>query len=191
MSDMASTAETPERRITVEEFDRMWNSGIIGPDDRVELIDGRIVRREMMNAPHASIMARMTQRLNDALGEVAMIWAQLPFVAAERSKPVPDFALMKQRDDYYAGALPVPGDVIAVVEVSDTRLRFDRGTKLRLYAKAGIPEYWVVDVKKKTIEVYREPHELGYAPPAVAKKGERVSFAAFPDVAFSVDELLG
>jgi len=191
MSDMASTAESPERLITVEEFDRMWNSGVIGPDDRVELVEGRIVRRETMNAPHASIMARMTQRLSEALGEAVMIWQQLPVVAAERSKPMPDFALIKRRGDYYAGALPVPDDVIAIVEVSDTRLRFDRGTKLRLYARVGIPEYWVVDVKKKTIEIYREPHELGYAPPTVAKKGERVSFAAFPDVVFPVDELLG
>ena len=191
MSDMASTAESPERLITVEEFDRMWESGIIKPDDRVELIDGRIVRREPVNAPHLSIMLRMTDQFRRALGEAVLVFAQLPIVASERSKPFPDFALIKQRDDYYVGGLPVPDDVIAVVEVSDTRLRYDRGPKLRLYAKAGIPEYWVVDVKKKTIEVYREPHELGYAAPTVAKKGEPVSFAAFPDVVFSVDELLG
>jgi Uma2 family endonuclease len=191
MSDMASRTETSEGLITVEEFDRMWNSGIIKPEDRVELIEGRIVPREPMNAPHMSTMVRMTERLIRALGDVVMISSQLPFIASERSKPFPDFTLVKRRDDYYAAGLPVPSDVVAVVEVSDTSLRFDRGEKLRLYAKVGVPEYWIVDVKKKAIELYRDRHELGYAAPAIAKKADSVAFAAFPDVLFSVDELLG
>jgi len=191
MSDMASTTEASERLITVEEFDRMWERGNIKPDDRVELIEGRIVRREPMNAPHASIVARTMARLVHGLGDHVTIWTQLPFVASEHSKPFPDFALVKNRDDYYAGGLPVPHDVVAVVEVSDTRLRFDRGEKLRLYARVGIREYWIVNVKKKETELYRDQHELGYAARTVATKGENVAFTAFPDVLFSVDELVG
>ncbi|HTD33306.1 MAG TPA: Uma2 family endonuclease [Candidatus Elarobacter sp.] len=180
-----------QRLITVEEFDRMWESGVIGPEERLELIEGRLVRREMMNPPHASIMLRMTQRFQRALGDRVLVSQQLPVVVNERSKPFPDFTLVRYRDDYYAERLPIPEDVLAVIEVSDSRLRFDRSEKLRLYAKAGIPEYWIVDVKKKAIEVYRGRHDLGYAKPVVAKKGEGVAFAAFPDVVFAVDELVG
>lgn len=191
MGEMANVSDSAERSITVEEFDRMWERGIIGPEERVELIEGRLVRREMMNPPHASIMLRMTERLVHAFRGRALILQQLPFVANERSKPFPDFALLKARSDFYAERLPAPPDVIAVVEVSDSRLRFDRGEKLRLYAKVGIPEYWIVDVKKKGIEVYRGRHDLGYAAPVVAKAGESVSFTAFPDVVLAVDELVG
>lgn len=191
MGEMAHANETAERLITVQEFDDMWNRGLIKPEERVELIEGRIVRREPVNAPHASIMMRMTAALLRALGDRAFITPQLPIVASERSKPFPDIALVRPKDDYYAAALPVPSDVLAVVEVSHSRLRFDRGEKLRLYARVGIAEYWIVDVKKKRIEVYRERHDLGYGSPTVAEKGQTVAFTAFPDVVFAVDELLG
>ncbi len=191
VSDMANATEFPERLITVEEFDRMLDRGILDPDERLELIEGRLVRREPMNPPHASIVARLTKRLERGLGNRVLLWPQLPIVAAERSKPFPDLSLVRMQDDYYGTRLPVPDDILAVVEVSDTRLRTDRGEKLRLYARVGIAEYWIVDVKKKTVEIYREQHQLGYASCAVAAKGQNVAFAAFPDAVFSVDELLG
>jgi Uma2 family endonuclease len=190
LGEMAQT-ENADRLITVEEFDRMWNDGVFAPDDRVELIEGRIVHREPMNAPHASIMLRMTRTLELALADVAMISPQLPFVANARSKPVPDFALLRSRQDYYAERLPRPEDVVAIVEVSDTRLHVDRGEKLRLYAKVGIDDYWIVDVKKKAIEVYRDRHDLGYGSRSVLATGRSVAFAAVPDAVFAVEELVG
>ncbi|HEY0394517.1 MAG TPA: Uma2 family endonuclease [Candidatus Elarobacter sp.] len=187
---MAQT-ENADRLITVEEFDRMWERGIIGPDDRLELVEGRLVRRETMNAPHASIVARLTSVVTRTLANRALTWAQLPFVATERSKPVPDLTLLRYRDDCYATQLPVPSDVVAIVEVGDTRLHFDRGEKLRLYAKVGIEEYWIVGVKQKAIELYRDRHDLGYRSPSVASTGQTVAFTAFPDVVFAVEELVG
>jgi Uma2 family endonuclease len=191
VSDMAVQFEPPYRPISVDEFDKMAELGIIGPDERVELVDGRIVPLEPMNPPHASIVARIADALHRRLSGHALIWQQLPIVVTDRSKPLPDVALVRKQADYYGTRLPGPADVIAVVEVSDTRLAFDRGEKLRLYAKAAIPEYWVVDVNARAIEVFREPHDLGYAPPAVAKPGDMVAFAAFADRAFAVEELVG
>ncbi|HYW52821.1 MAG TPA: Uma2 family endonuclease [Dongiaceae bacterium] len=188
---MAHTAGTTEQLVTVEEFDRMWDSGIIGPEDRVELIEGRLVRREPVNAPHASILLRMMHKLTRTLGDLAMVTPQLPIVASERSKPFPDIALVRPRDDYYAAKLPVPDDVLAVIEVSHSRLRYDRGEKLRLYARVGVADYWIVDVKKKRIELYRERHDLGYGSVTVAEKGGTVAFSAFPNIVFSVNELVG
>lgn len=191
VSDMANAAESPERLITVDEFDRMLEHGIIGPDERLELIEGRLVRREPVNAPHASIVARLTNALAHGLRGRALVWPQLPIVAAERSKPFPDVSLVRTRADHYGARLPVPDDVLAVIEVSDTRLRFDRGDKLRLYAKAGIAEYWIVDVNARTIELCRDRHDLGYGSRTVATSGDSVAFQASPNVLFSVDELLG
>ena len=191
VSDMAIQFEAPYRPITVHEFDKMVDAGIIGPDERVELVDGRIVLRERMNAPHASIVARIMHVLVRRLGERCSVWQQLPFVLSDRAKPFPDLALVRSRPDYYGTRLPRREDVFAVVEVSDTMLAFDRGDKLRLYAKTAIPEYWIVDVKARTIEMCRDPHDLGYGSRAIAVLGTAVAFAAFADVAFSVDELLG
>jgi Uma2 family endonuclease len=191
VSDMEAQFEVPYRPITVDEFDRMAATGIIAPDERVELVDGRLVQREPMNASHASIVARIMTVLLRRIGDRACVWQQLPVVVSDRSKPFPDVALVRARPDYYGSALPRPEDVFAIVEVSDTMLAYDRGEKLRLYAKAAVPEYWIVDVKARRIETYREPHDLGYSPRTVAASGDRVAFEAFPDVVFFVDELLG
>lgn len=190
VSDMEALQETSYRPISVDEFDRMEEAGIIAPDERVELIDGRIVQREEMNAPHASIVHQMADALS-RLRPGAVVWAQLPVVLSERSKPLPDVAIVEPRAHRYRTELPRAGDVLAIVEISDTRLAFDRGEKLRIYAKAGIPEYWIVDVDAETIEVCRDRHDLGYAKRAVAARGSSVAFEAFPEAVFSVDELLG
>jgi Uma2 family endonuclease len=191
VSDMEAQIEVPYRPISVDEFDKMAEAGILAPDERVELIDGRIVVRERMNAPHASIVARIMRVLVQRLGDRAMVWPQLPLVISDRAKPFPDVTLVRVRGDDYRERLPHPEDVFAVVEVSDTRLAFDRGDKLRMYANAAIPEYGIVDVNARTIELCREPHDLGYGSRTPAALGDSIAFAAFPDVVFSVDELLG
>jgi len=194
VSDMAAELQTPEssvRRFTVDEFDQMFETGILGPDERVELVEGEIIARETMNAPHASMVWRIQQHLQRALGDRAAIWAQLPVIMSGRSKPFPDFALLHLRDDLFRERLPNAADTFAVVEVSDTSLAIDRGKKLRLYAKAAISDYWIVDVKARTVEIYGEPHDLGYGQRALFRGDERVAFAAFPYIELSVDELLG
>ena len=191
MGDMAIEFRPPIRPITVDEFQKMCDSGIIMPDERVELIDGELIARPSMNPPHASVVMRMQYVLMARLSEHALVWSQLPLVVSDRSEPFPDLTLLRLREDYYCGRLPAGDDQFAVVEISDTMLRFDRGAKLRMYAKAGITDYWIVDVNGKTIEVCREPHEIGYASRTIVAKGGNVAFAAFPDVVFTVDELLG
>lgn len=183
--------ETPYRPISVREFDKMVDRGIIGPNERVELVDGRIVVRERMNPPHAFIVAQIIRVFMQRLGDEATVWPQLPVLVSGRSKPLPDIALVRPRGAHYRSHLPRSEDVFAIVEVSDTRLPFDRGEKLRMYARAEIREYWIVDVNARTIEMCREPHDLGYGSRPVADRHTSVALAAFPDVLFSVDELLG
>ena len=189
--DMERAHEPQHRPITVAEFNTMVETGIIAADERVELVDGELIVIPPMNPPHASIVARFVHVLLPRLSAVAVLWPQLSVVTSEWSQPQPDIGVMRPRPDFYSSALPRPDDMLAVVEVSDSSLAFDRGRKLVMYAKASVPEYWVVDVDAATIEICREPHELGYASRTVARRGETVSFAAFADVTFAVGELLG
>jgi len=191
MGEMAIEFKPPTRPITVEDFQRMCDSGIIKSDERVELIEGELIAIPPMNAPHASVVMRMTYVLMERLRERALVWQQMPLIVSARSEPFPDITLLRLREDFYRPRLPDLDDHFAIVEVSDTMLAYDRGAKLHMYAKAGITDYWVVDVNGEKIEICRDPHELGYGSRTVSTKGGSVAFAAFPDVVFTVDELLG
>ncbi len=169
----------------------MAEAGILGPDERVELVDGLLIVPPPHDPPHSSTILRMQVRLTSRFGERVLISQQLPIIVSALSEPEPDFALLRWRDDFYASETATNADVFAIVEVSDTTLRMDRGRKQIIYARAGIPEYWIVDVRAKQIEIYRNPQGDAYPEPRIAKKGETVAFAAFPDAVFTVDELLG
>jgi len=191
MGEMAIEFKPPTRPITVADFQRMCECGILTPDERVELVDGELIAIPPMNAPHASIVTRMAYVLMERFRTRALVWQQMPLVVSERSEPFPDITLLRLRNDFYRSRLPDRDDHFAVVEVSDTMLPYDRGAKLRMYAKAAIADYWIVDVNDEKIEICRDPHELGYGSRTVIAKGGSVAFAAFPDVVFTVDELLG
>ena len=191
MGEMAIEYKPPTRAITTDEFQQMCEAGILKPEERVELVEGELFPIPPMNPPHASIVTRMAYVLMERLRERALVWQQMPLVVSDRSEPFPDLALLRRRHDFYRARLPRFDDHFAVIEVSDAMLRFDRGAKLRMYANAGIADYWIVDVNGETIEICRKPHDIGYGVRATYAKGESVAFAAFPDVVFTVDELLG
>jgi Uma2 family endonuclease len=190
--DLDGEPEFHIRPITVAEYNAMGEAGILDPDERVELVDGLlIVPPPPQGAPHVSIILRLYHHFNARFGKRVLITSQMPVIVSERSEPEPDFALVGWRDDFYASAIPTNADAVAIVEVSDTTLRMDRGRKRTVYARAGIPEYWIVNVRAKQIEIHRDPQGDAYAETHIAKPGDSVAFAAFPDVVFTVDELLG
>ncbi len=178
------------RPITVAEYKAMGEAGIFEPGERVELIDGLLIVPPPMGDAHWHAVAQMQHRIALALGERALVTSQLPAIVSDVSEPEPDVMLVRVRDGFYGTGVPHAPDVLAVVEVSDSSLCFDRREKLGMYARAGIPEYWIVNVRAKQIEVYREP-DAGRGSKRIAKKGDTVAFAAFPDAVFTVDELLG
>ncbi len=185
MRDML--AQTKRRRLSATEYLELIGREMLGPSDRVELIGGELIPMPPQNPPHGSTIARFLAAFR-RLPSSVLIWSQITFVAGEDFVPDPDFVLLRPRADFYGSQLPRAADAFAVAEVSNTTLAQDRGKKLRGYAAAGIAEYWIANVKAKAIEVRREPHPGGYASKHVAKKGET---AAFPDVVFTVEELLG
>jgi Uma2 family endonuclease len=179
------------RPITVAEYDAMGEAGIFEPGERVELVDGLLIVPPRMGDAHWRGVAWMQHRISVALGERALVTSQLPVIVSDISEPEPDVALVRMPATFRKAVVPRTPDIIAVVEVSDSSLGMDRGRKRRVYARAGIPEYWIVNVRAKQIEIHRDPHGGAYPAPRVAKNGQNVSFAAFPDVVFTVGELLG
>ena len=183
--------EVKMHAITVVEFDRMVAAGVYGTEDRIELIDGQLIDVPLQGPPHSGTLMRFEHYFRTALGTRAHVRGQGPLPVGIDSQPEPDIALVRWSDRFYTDVHPTVEETYAVVEIAYTSLQFDRGVKRRVYGAAGIPEYWIIDLVAGTIEVYREPHELGYASPAVLRRGQSVAFAAFPDIVFTVDELLG
>jgi Uma2 family endonuclease len=150
------------RRFTVDEYHRMAEAGILGEDDRVELLDGEIVQVSPIGARHAATVSRLEHLFHHLAGNRAIVRGQNPVRLDNYSEPEPDIALVAPRDDYYAADHPVPRDVLLIVEVADTSLRYDRHRKLPSYARAGIPEVWLVDLTLDRVERHREPRGDAY-----------------------------
>lgn len=149
-------------RLTVAEYHRMGQAGVFSEDDRVELIEGDIVDMAPIGSSHAGTVKYLINILKLAVGERAIVSAQDPLALDRNSEPQPDIALLKPRTDFYRTAHPQPEDVLLLVEVADTTLRYDREVKLPLYARHNIPEVWIVDLENRGLCVYREPAEAGY-----------------------------
>ena len=185
-------AEPAPRLFTVDEFGKMIAADVFADDERVELVEGHLVSyAPPHNPPHAGTTARLTRVLGERLGRRAILWVQLPVVLSDLTELEPDIALLLDRDDFYQERLPRVPDVHAVLEVACSSLSYDRGKKLRLYADARVSEYWIVDIAKQRIHVYTKPVDRRYATYRLARRGDSISFEAFPDVVFTVDELLG
>ena len=147
--------QVARRTFTAEEYHRMVTAGILAEDDRVELIEGEIVRMSPIGSPHAACVDRLNALFTRRLARRATVRVQSPIALDGRSEPQPDVTVLRPREDYYAPQHPGPADILLVIEVVDTSGEYDRGTKLPLYARAGIREVWIVDVVHYTIEVYR------------------------------------
>lgn len=180
------------RRFTTDEFNRMAEAGIFAPGERAELVEGNVVSYAPPHGPlHAGAVWGFAQVIGAQLGGRAVLWSQLPVIISDACELEPDLAVLRIREPGYRKALPRLADVHAVVEIADSSLASDRRRKLALYAKAGIPEYWVVGVRHERVEINREPRGDEYGSYRLALRGDSVAFDAFPDVAFAVDELLG
>ncbi len=176
-------------RFTVDEYHRMGEAGILGPDDRVELIDGEIVMMTPIGSRHAACVDRCTHFFTRLVGDRAIVRVQNPIQLDDYSEPEPDISLLRPRDDFYATAHPLPGDVLLVVEVADTSIGYDREVKLPLYGSMGILEVWIVDLGRRCIDAYRAPIAGGYAERRTYQVDEKLRPAAL-DVEVAVTDLL-
>ncbi len=176
---------------SVDEYYRMAEAGILPADARVELLDGLIFDMMPIGPFHASVVKRLLRFFGQLGGERWIVDAQNPVRLTGYSEPQPDFVLLRPRADFYSAQHPVPEDVFLLVEVADSSLLFDRETKCAAYARAGIAEYWLLNLPEQLVEVYRKPSSAGYGAISQSREGDSLAPAAFPDAVVSVSDLVG
>ena len=179
------------RRFTVDEYYRMGEAGILSEGDRVELIEGEIIQMPPIGPLHDSDVDRFAELFFLTYGGEANVRVQNPARLSDFTEPQPDLMLLRRRDDFYRSGHPQPEDVLLLVEIADTTLAFDRRVKLPVYARTGIREVWIVDVREKVITAYREPESDGYRVARVFRMGDEIAPEAFPTKPLRVAELLG
>lgn len=178
------------RRFTSLEYHRMAETGILDPDERVELIEGEIVEMSPIGARHARCVDRLTALLVPLVTGRAIVRVQGPVLLSPRSEPQPDVALLAWRQDFYPRA-PGPADIILAIEVADSSLLTDRRVKVPLYGRSGVRETWLVDLVANRVEVYREPGPSGYASAQTYRGDETVTVEALADLCFEAAALVG
>jgi Uma2 family endonuclease len=185
------SVEVLRRHFSVEEYYRMAAAGVLSEDDRVELIEGEIIEMNPIGSRHAACVGRLTELLGKQATDIAIVWVQNPVQLDEHSEPVPDVTLLRRREDFYARANPRASDALLVVEVSDSTLRYDREVKVPLYARAGVPEVWLVNLPEEVVEIYARPSGGVYQETRSAGRGERLTATALPALALDADAVLG
>lgn len=162
-SSKTSLVDKPQRRrLTVDDFAKMCEAGILSADDRVELIDGELVEMPPMGPPHAGIVNHLAKILILHLGDRADVRVQSSVLLSRFTQPEPDLAVVRPDLDHYLQRHPDPGDILIAIEVADSSLAYDREEKMPRYAAAGVPEAWLVNVRARTITVYTEATSTGY-----------------------------
>jgi Uma2 family endonuclease len=178
------------RKLDVHEYHRMGEAGIFGEKERVELIEGELIEMSAIGSFHSGTINRLTRLLVTTVGARAVVAVQNPVRLDDFSEPEPDFALLRPRDDDYTMAIPTVPDVLLLVEVADSSLRYDRAVKLPLYGRHGIAEVWIVDLERLQVEVCRGPTAKGYSSVARLGAGSSVEPLLLPGVVLRVDTFL-
>lgn len=175
--------------LTVDDYHKMAEAGILGEDDRVELIEGELIEMAPIGSNHAGAVIRLVALLSSALAGRALISPQNPVRLGGYSEPQPDITVLRFRNDFYRTSHPQPEDVLLLIEVADTTIRYDRDVKIPLYARAGIPEVWLIDLQQERVEIYLQPSSEGYRQILRPGKSERIALSLLPDVSLLITDL--
>lgn len=185
------SVEVAKHWFTVGDYERMGEVGILPHDKRFELLRGEIIEMSPIGKRHAACVKRLNRTLNRDVGDSVIVSTQDPIQLDDFSEPQPDIALLKFRDDFYEQSLPMPSDVLLVIEVSDTTLDFDRRVKVSDYARAGIPEVLIFNLPDEQLEYFAQPVNGVYRITRTLKRGERLQSSVVPGAVFDVAEILG
>ncbi|MEO7318749.1 MAG: Uma2 family endonuclease [Chthoniobacteraceae bacterium] len=186
---LAAKAEPVPYRFTVKEWHRLGEAGLFEESDRVELLDGEIIIMSPMGNRHAFAVVNLIDLFGENNRRRFLVAAGNPVEADNHSEPLPDLMLLP-RSHKNAKRHPISREVNLIVEVAESSLTHDRGRKLRKYAKTGVPEYWIVNLKQDVLEVYRAAKGEEYLDQTVAKIGDTISPQGFPDIAVAVSEII-
>jgi Uma2 family endonuclease len=182
-----SAVFTPTRhKLSVEDYHKLGEVGILTEDSRVELIEGELIDMAPIGGAHMGLVNRLNRLLVPAVGDLGVVSIQNPIALPPDSEPQPDVAILKPGADSAGATVPGPDDVLLLIQVADSTLAYDRNTKLRLYAKAGVAEAWIVNVQAKCVEVYRERAADGYREKIEMGLGDVVAPFSLPTVQLRV-----
>jgi Uma2 family endonuclease len=178
------------QRITVEAYHQMISLGILTENDHVELIRGELIQRVPTSVREAASILRLNHWLIPRVDENAIVSVHNP-IHLDDSEPEPDLALLRWQADFYKSGKPRPADVLLVIEVADSTLEFDREVKRDLYAEAGIPEFWIVNLVEGCVEIHRQATPEGvYLSHQTARKGDQLEIPYITGCSVPVDQIL-
>jgi Uma2 family endonuclease len=178
------------RPLSVQDYHSMIEAGIFRPDERVELLSGQLIQMAAKGSPHRAAVTRVRRILEQLLGDRVLICVQDPVQLDDFSEPEPDVAVVKPEPLDYETHHPGVADIFWLVEVSDSTIAYDCGEKALAYARAGIQEYWVLDIKRRRLHVFRQPSDLGYGDRTILPADSTISPISFPDCVVTISAFL-
>jgi len=185
------SAQPEKRYFNVNEYYLMAQVGVLTPDDRVELIDGEILKMSPIGSPHAACVSRLDDLLRRSQKTGFMVRIQNPVRLNEFSEPVPDVVLLNPKEDYYAEGHPTPSDVLLIIEVAETSVLSDRRVKLPLYARHEIPEVWLISLPKKLVEQHFEVGNGSYGKLRKRRLEDAIVSTSVPGLSLKISDILG
>ncbi|MEG4505105.1 Uma2 family endonuclease [Microcoleus sp. F6_B4] len=178
------------RKWTVKEYHKLGEMGFFHPEERVELIEGNIIKMSAKGTAHTSATRRTASVLHNLLGNQAAVYTQDPIALDDSSEPEPDIALVIIDPLDYATHHPTPSEIYLIIEVADSSLAYDREVKAKIYARSGIADYWVLNVNERQLHVFLEPAENGYCSEVILGESAIVSPLQFPTVNIPIQQML-
>ncbi|MEM7736489.1 MAG: Uma2 family endonuclease [Deinococcota bacterium] len=179
-----------KHRFSTDDYHSMIDAGILTENDRVELIEGDVIETAAIGSRHAACVKRTAELLRDALNKRALLGVQDPVILGDDSEPEPDLSVLVSNNAFYADAHPTASDIYLLIEVADSSLVYDMTVKLPLYARAGVPEVWLVNLVQNRVMVYRDLSSSGYTTEMSLTAGDSLSPVAFTDVVLDVASVL-
>jgi Uma2 family endonuclease len=183
--------ELDRRPFNADEYHRLAEVGILSEEDRVELIEGEIIKVTPITPVQAACVMRLTEAFVQRVAQLAIVSVKNPIRLNDYSEPEPDICLLRRRGDLYASEIPTPNDALLVIEVADLAEDYNRDVMAPLYARAGIPEVWLAVVQRNHIEAYSQPKNGSYQTVRIVTGGESLSPTSFPDLVLTAEEILG
>lgn len=169
----------------------MIELGILKDYEKAEIIEGELIQKMPIGKRHSAVVERLNEILRDELGKSVSLRNQQPIKFGDYNEPEPGLAILQRREDFYSEVKPEPKNVLMLIEVSDATLKYDRDTKLALYAEAGIAEAWIVNLPNNIVEIHTNPSNGIYQLTKIFKSGDVAKSESLPDLSIEVDRILG
>ena len=182
------------KRFTIDEYHRLISLGFLTEGPRIELIRGELIQMTAKGTPHTFSTTRLCRQLDRLLGDRAVVRCQEPIILPSDSEPEPDTVIARGDETNYLAHHPYPQDILLVVEISDSTLTYDQTTKLKLYAEAGIYDYWIVNLNARQLERYNQPYqnaqgEFNYLSKQISLPNQSVVIPGFEDTLLDLSRI--